>query len=200
MPASCTSCTTIKKAEFLDLLAETGNVTVAAKACNLARRTVYFCRATDPAFAAAWEESLEIGLDALEDEAIRRAREGVEEPVFQGGLRCGSVRKYSDLLLIFLLKSRRPHRYGGAVQRDALPVPVPLTIDSDPTEPASPENAQLLSVSAITDVEPPLAKVHSHPVPRSNLPPTADYVRLRPGAPDRARSPNPTLSAQFALP
>jgi len=138
MTASCTSCTTIKKAEFLDLLAETGNVSAAAKACNLPRRTVYFCRSTDPAFAAAWDESLEIGLDALEDEAIRRARDGVEQPVFYGGLRCGSVRKYSDLLLIFLLNSRRPRRYGGAVQHDAQALPPPLIIDFDPAEAASP--------------------------------------------------------------
>jgi hypothetical protein len=137
MPAFRTVCTTEKKTQFLDLLAETGNVSRAASTCNLPRRTLYCCRATDPAFAAAWEESLEIGLDALEDEAMRRAREGVEEPIFNGGLRCGTVRKYSDLLLIFLLKSRRPQRYGGAVHRDSLPAPQPLTIDSHPTGPAS---------------------------------------------------------------
>ena len=90
---------------------------------------MYSCRAGDRAFASAWDVSLEIGLDALEDEAIRRAREGVEEPVFQGGLRCGSVRKYSDLLLIFLLKSRRPYRDSGAICRDAQALPLPLTID-----------------------------------------------------------------------
>ena len=69
---------------------------------------------------------------------MRRAREGVEEPVFQGGLCCGHVRRYSDLLLIFLLKSRRPHRYGGAIFRDAQALPLPLIIDSGPTGPASP--------------------------------------------------------------
>jgi len=131
MPASCTLRTTIKKAQFLDLLAETGNVSDAAAACNLPRRTAYSCRAVDPIFASAWDEALEIGLDALEDESIRRARVGVEGPVFHGGLRCGSVRKYSDLLLIFLLKHRRPHRYGGAVSGYAQAVP--LTIGSDPT-------------------------------------------------------------------
>ena len=149
MPAFCTFRTTKKKAEFLDLLAETGNVSAAALACNLPRRTLYSCRATDPDFAAAWDESLEIGLDALEDEAIRRAAVGVEEPVFQCGLKCGTTRKYSDLLLIFLLKSRRPRRYGGAV-RDAGPVLPPLTIDSDP-RPILPHPP------AASDLNPPLA-------------------------------------------
>jgi len=147
MPASCTVRTSKKKAEFLDLLSENGNVSSAALACHLPRRTLYACRAVDPDFAAAWDESLELGLDALEDEAIRRAAEGTEEPVFQGGLRCGSVRKYSDLLLIFLLKFRRPSRYGGAIPRDVLPIPLPLTIESDPTEPASPGYAQLSPVT-----------------------------------------------------
>ena len=152
MTASCTSCTPCtakKKAEFLDLLAETGNVSGAALACHLPRRTLYYCRATDPAFAAAWEESLEIGLDALEDEAIRRAAEGVDEPIFQGGLCCGSVRKYSDLLMIFLLKSRRPSRYGAAAPRDAPPL-----ITHSP-EPGSPMNDKIKS-PAETGWKPPV--------------------------------------------
>ena len=83
-----------------------------------------------------------LGLDALEDEAIRRAREGVVEPVFQAGLHCGNVRKYSDLLLIFLLKSRRPHRYAGAIPRDSPAVPPPLITLSHPSGPASPIKQQ----------------------------------------------------------
>ena len=47
----------------------------------------------------------------LEDEAIRRAREGVDEPVFYKGEHCGNVRRYSDTLLIFMLKARKPDVY-----------------------------------------------------------------------------------------
>ena len=46
-----------------------------------------------------------------EDEAVRRAHDGVDEPVFYQGKACGVVRKYSDTLLIFLLKGRRPEKY-----------------------------------------------------------------------------------------
>ncbi len=123
MPPFGTHCTTKKQAEFLDFLADTGNVSSAAKSCNIPRRTLYNCRAIDPSFAAAWDEALELGLDALEDEAMRRAREGFDVPVFNGGLRCGVVRKYSDLLLIFLLKSRRPTRYASAVIQESNPAP-----------------------------------------------------------------------------
>lgn len=110
---NCTVCTTEKKRQFLDSLCETGNVSAAAKLHGLPRRSLYAARAADPAFAADWETALEIGIDRLEDEAVRRAVEGYEEAVFQGGLCIGSMRKYSDLLLIFLLKSRRPQRYGN---------------------------------------------------------------------------------------
>jgi len=84
-------------------------------------------------FGQVWE----IGLDAVEDEAIRRAYDGVEHPVYGGGPHFGSVRKYSDPLLIFLLKYFRPQRYGGAIARDSPAVSPPLAGDSRPTGPAS---------------------------------------------------------------
>jgi len=43
---------------------------------------------------------------------VRRARDGVEEPIFHQGKNVGTVRKYSDTLLIFLLKSHKPERYN----------------------------------------------------------------------------------------
>jgi hypothetical protein len=36
----------------------------------------------------------------------------VAEPRFYQGRLCGTVQKYSDALLIFLLKSRRPEKYA----------------------------------------------------------------------------------------
>ena len=55
--------------------------------------------------------------DTLEAEARRRAIEGVEEPVFHKGEQVGTLRKYSDVLLIFLLKGARPERYRDNYQR-----------------------------------------------------------------------------------
>jgi hypothetical protein len=46
---------------------------------------------------------------------LRRARDGIEEPRFYEGAVCGHVRKYSDALLIFLLKARRPEKYSDKV-------------------------------------------------------------------------------------
>lgn len=92
-------------------MAKTGNVTLAADACGVARATVYNHRSSDPAFARAWDEALDEATDALEAEARRRALEGFEVPVFYKGEECGIIRKYSDGLLMLLLKAYRPGRF-----------------------------------------------------------------------------------------
>jgi hypothetical protein len=54
-----------------------------------------------PEFAAQWGRRAQEGTDELEDEALRRAKDGVDEPRLYEGAVCGHVRKYSDMLLIF---------------------------------------------------------------------------------------------------
>ncbi|MFN2578216.1 MAG: hypothetical protein ABR607_11055 [Pyrinomonadaceae bacterium] len=75
---------------FLAGLEQTGSVTDAAKAAKIGRSAVYQHRYSDPAFARLWDEAIEKACDLLEDEARRRAFKG------------------SDVLLMFLLKGRRP--------------------------------------------------------------------------------------------
>lgn len=50
--------------------------------------------------------------DTLEAEAMRRAVQGFEQPVYHKGVKCGTVRKYSDALLMFLLKSARAFKFA----------------------------------------------------------------------------------------
>jgi len=57
-------------------------------------------------------EELGRAVAALETEAVRRALSGVEVPVFHQGRECGNTVKHSDTLLMFLLKTLRPERYG----------------------------------------------------------------------------------------
>ena len=106
------------KAAFLDALAETANVTWACKVANIPRRTAYEWRDADSVFADGWEQAVELGTDALEDEAIRRGHAGVDKPVYQGGEKVGTVREYSDTLLIFMLKARRPDKFKERAQID----------------------------------------------------------------------------------
>ena len=104
-----------KRAEFLSALSSTGNVSEACRLTGVARNSMYLWKQSDPAFAEEWAKHLAAGAELLEDEAIRRAREGWDEPVYYQGEVCGTVRKYSDTLLIFLLKGQMKERYGDRV-------------------------------------------------------------------------------------
>jgi hypothetical protein len=79
---------------------------------------VYELRKRNLSFAAGWEEAEERAADALEAEAWRRAVVGVQEPLVSGGKVVRdddgqpiAIRRYSDALMIALLKARRPERF-----------------------------------------------------------------------------------------
>jgi hypothetical protein len=116
--ASRTTRTPKKDRKFLEFLSQGASVSAAARASGYTRSRLYEWRRADPAFASAWSDSLGRGTDLLEDEALHRAKDGVDEPRFYQGQLCGHVRKYSDTLLIFLLKARRPEKYGDKAQAE----------------------------------------------------------------------------------
>jgi hypothetical protein len=97
---------------FLAQLRETGNVSAAARAAGTCRSRCYEWRRRDQAFAADWADALEEAADRLEMEAFRRAVKGVDEDRFFQGSVVGEVTRYSDSLLMFLLRARRPERFG----------------------------------------------------------------------------------------
>jgi hypothetical protein len=99
------------RARFLEALQKTANVSSSCQIAGLSRSFVYDWRAADAEFAADWAAAIELGCDALEDEAVRRGCEGWVEPVFHRGKEVGAIREYSDTLLIFMLKARRPARF-----------------------------------------------------------------------------------------
>ena len=100
-----------KRVTFLKTLSEGWSVSAACGRAEISRSNVYLWREKSPEFAAAWDRAIEIGTDTLEDEAARRARDGIEEPVFYKGVCVAHVRKYSDVLLMFLLNGRRPQKF-----------------------------------------------------------------------------------------
>lgn len=113
---------------FLLELAHTGNVSAAAAKAGIDRDTAYMAR--DPSkyetpaskleaetFGKQWATALETATDALELEARRRALEGVNEPVgWYRGEAGGTVQRYSDTLMIFLLKAHRPEKFGDTTR------------------------------------------------------------------------------------
>ena len=104
------------RADFLEALKETCNVSKACELSGLARRSAYDWREEDPEFARDWQKALDIAADGLEEEAVRRARDGTQKPVYQGGQLVGYVQEYSDTLLIFLLKGAKPKKYSEKLQ------------------------------------------------------------------------------------
>jgi hypothetical protein len=96
---------------FLAALASGLTITLAAQEACINKVTAYRWRQADREFAEAWDEALDEANDRLEQEALRRGRDGVSKPVYQGGRLVGRVQDYSDTLLIFMLKARRPEVY-----------------------------------------------------------------------------------------
>jgi len=72
---------------FLAALEQTGSVTESAAAAKIGRITAYDTRRADPAFAALWDQALDVAANTLEDEARKRAFAG------------------SDVLLMFCSKA-----------------------------------------------------------------------------------------------
>lgn len=106
--ANRTKNTPSKKEQFIEQLQRDGNVTRSCEAVNLARSTVYGWKRESEEFAAQWDQAVDAGVGALEDEAVRRALKG------------------SDTLLIFLLKANKPEKYAERVKQD---VTASITVD-----------------------------------------------------------------------
>lgn len=131
--ARTTHNTARQKKAFLEAYADTANVTAAAIAAGVGRRTHYDWLEDDEQYAADFQQAGEQAVDLLELEARRRGAEGVDEPVIHQGQLCGrwvndkgetvqpdapgatmiplTIKRYSDTLLIFLMKGARPEKY-----------------------------------------------------------------------------------------
>ena len=108
----CAGIVDHKKQKFLCYLAILGNRSRAADATPISCTTTWFWRRDDEQFNARYDDAMKIAAELHESEMFRRASEGVLEPVYQGGRLAGTVRKYSDTLLIFALKGAMPEKYA----------------------------------------------------------------------------------------
>jgi hypothetical protein len=106
-----------KKKAFLAAMAETGNISAAAKIAGIDRHSHYDWLKDDPdgSYAEAYETARIESIESLEKEARRRALTGYLKPVYQGGKKVGTIREFSDTLLIFLLKGAKPETYRDNV-------------------------------------------------------------------------------------
>ena len=103
---------------FLRVLADSCNVSCAARAAGISRNTAYEHRKSDPAFAGAWDEAEQIAADALEAEARRRGVKGYDRPVIHKGKIVDTYKEYSDRMLELLLKAHRPEKFREKVRNE----------------------------------------------------------------------------------
>ena len=137
----------LKKRAFLAAYETVGNISRAARSADISRGTHYDWMEKDPAYRAGFEKAHRRASDLLEEEARRRAMEGYHEPVVYKGHFTGEwvmpdgsdpwdpetgrrkpgavfernvVRRYSDTLLIFLMKGNNPDKFGDKLRHSGV--------------------------------------------------------------------------------
>ncbi len=96
---------------FLAAFRATTSVTKAAKAAGVDRGAHYEWLANVKGYRALFAAAQDEAAQHLEDEAVRRAQEGVLQAEWYQGKAVGSKRVYSDGLMMFLLRGMRPEKY-----------------------------------------------------------------------------------------
>lgn len=115
-----TSRTNRARETFLKVLAEQCNVSEAARAAGIGRRTAYDWREADPEFTAAWDEAEQEAVDKLEKTAWERAT-GTDK---------------SDRMLEILLKAHRPEKFVDRIKAEHTgSVPVQFNFIRQPEAP-----------------------------------------------------------------
>lgn len=96
---------------FLAELAQTSNVSAAARAVGFSKAMVYAARKASPEFSRMWNEALCEGYDLLELELLQRLREGEVKPARDAKR---GVRSFDNATALRLLVA---HRQSVARQR-----------------------------------------------------------------------------------
>ena len=97
---------------FLAAYKLTADITAAAAAAKIDRSNHYSWLKQSEKYRAAFDRARIEVADAIEAAAIRRARDGVLEPVFYQGIKCGAIRRYPEGTAMFILRGLKPEVYG----------------------------------------------------------------------------------------
>lgn len=129
---------------FLEAFARLGRQNAACKETGVSQGAVWEWRRDDPKFEARYNDADgQVGV-MLEDEAIRRAVEGVKRGVYHNGERVGEETEYSDALLKVVLGTRN-RRYKNATEEfiNQAPPNVTVTFYGNPPSQTNNDTAQL---------------------------------------------------------
>ena len=153
-----------KKPAFLAAYVATASVTAAAAAAKVDRTLHYLWLREDDAYAKEFAAAQLEAAQVLEDEAVRRAHEGIDEPlVYQGqftypvdaagkrirGSKPLAIRKQSDGLLQFLLKGFMPQKYSHKTLEVSGPGGGPIKLENESLQRLSDDElASLLAIAS----------------------------------------------------
>jgi hypothetical protein len=143
---------TVERQEaFLKALAGCGCVTDAARAVGMTRQSAHnlYNRPSAAAFRRAYDAALDCSLRLVEDGMWSRAVNGVARPIFYQGEQVGEYRHYDEKLTMFLLRTRRPHRY--AMQVKLVPQPLPPGCEDEGPDPDEAIGALDFHLDDLTD-------------------------------------------------
>ena len=131
-----------KQIAFIEALAATRCVDQACRMVGMSDTSAYELRnrPCGAAFRKAWDIALEAQLDRVEQLAVERAIHGVPRPIFHKGEQVGEYRHYDERLTMFLLRNRRPARYGKWIEREP------------PAEPPSEDQRRFSLADALTEI------------------------------------------------
>lgn len=93
-----------KMARFCEVLAETGVVTDACRACRMSAKSAYALRHRNPLFAQAWEAALSMARARLADELLARSLRGSAEQILRDGGVVGERHHFDNKLALAVLR------------------------------------------------------------------------------------------------
>jgi hypothetical protein len=108
---------------FIEALAETGIIEEACRRVGISDTAAYELRRQPRGapFRQAWDAALDYSMHLVEQDAAVRSRKGVARPIFYKGEQVGEYRHFDERLTMFLLRTRRPERYGKWMDRMLAP-------------------------------------------------------------------------------
>ena len=134
-----------RQAAFLEAYITCGTITHAARMAKIARLTHYTWLAGGKEYQKAFAEAEIAATDALVQEARRRAIQGVSEPILYKGKVVKTIQKYSDHLLMFLIKGALPEVYRERYEFSGGPKPIQfIGYDQEKLKGLSDEELQVL--------------------------------------------------------
>lgn len=121
------------KPVFLAALRVVPVVARAAEGAGVTRQAAYAARENDEAFAQAWDDAIEHGVDAAEAEAFRRAVQGYEEPVvYQGHIAPLMAPVFCDLSGMPVIDELTgTQKWAPVLDENGRPVPLTVRRHSD---------------------------------------------------------------------